>query len=274
MPMKNCRFLLFVSLLVMLNSVGIAQNASTAGDGYKVKIGNIGFALDSIDFQLGTVMTGKVFEKEIGVTNLGKKNIGFLNTKQQPYLDVSVMPATLAPGSTGKIIMKFNPDLCYKIGKFDAEVTMQTDDPVNAYKFLYFSAYIVDDTVSKFGYGLIDSVPRLVFDQLNYSFGDLSHAKSMEYNFTFTNLGAEELVIDSLSASKGCKVVAFPKKVYSPGETGSVTIKISTLYSYGVQHRWVKIFSNDPRNPMIILGTHGSVYYKGEKNRDSGFCYE
>lgn len=272
--MKLLRFILIFTLLNQLEVIHAQGIAENSGNEFKVKIGNIGFAIDSIDFHLGTVLTGKLFEKEIEITNQGNKTISFLNNKQQPWLDVMVNPSSLGPGSSGTIIMKFNPDLTYQQGKFDAEMSIQTDDAINPYKYLYFTAFITEDTNSRFGVGIIDSVPRLIFDQLNYSFGDLTRSKVFDQTFTFANLGAEELVIDSLAFSKGCKILSYPKKSYLPGETGVIQVRINTMYSYGIQHRWVKIHSNDPRNPIIILGTHGSVYLKSEKNRDPDFCYE
>lgn len=264
-------FLLIIAFCLHLNVM--AQQLDVDKDKFRVKIGNLGFALDSIDFSLGTVLTGKVLEREIEVVNLGAKPLNFQNNKQQPFLEVKV-PANLNPGNTAKVIMQFDPDQTYTKGRFDAEMNLITDDAINPFKYLYFTAFITEDTTSRFGVGLIDSVPRLVFEQLNYSFGDLSRARVFDYQFNFTNLGAEVLVIDSITFSKGCKILTYPRSFYNPGESGSIIVRINTMYSYGVQHRWVKVFSNDPRNPIIILGTHGSMYLKSEKNKDPDFCYE
>ncbi len=250
-----------------------AQQAEVEKERFKVKIGNLGFDLDSIDFNLGTVLTGKVLTHEIEVKNFGNKPLSFQKNKQQPFLDVQV-PSQINPGNTAKVTMLFDPDQTFTKGRFDAEMNLITDDAINPFKYLYFTAFITEDTTSRFGAGLIDSVPRLVFEQLNYSFGDLTRARVFDYQFNFTNMGAEVLVIDSLAFSKGCKILTYPRDYYYPGESGTIIVRINTMYSYGVQHRWVKVFSNDPRNPMIILGTHGSMYLKNEKNKDPDFCYE
>jgi hypothetical protein len=269
------RFIWLISMVILtFCQINLfSQQIDNNSEKFKVKIGNLAFALDSIDFSLGTVLTGKVLEREIEVKNTGKKPVAFQKNKTQPFLDVQV-PAQLNPGNTAKVVMLFDPDQTFSKGRFDAELNLITDDVLSPYKYLYFTAFITEDTASRFGAGLIDSVPRLVFEQLNYSFGDLSRARVFDYQFNFMNLGAEELVIDSLAFSKGCKILSYPKIAYSPGESGSIIVRINTMYSYGVQHRWIKVFSNDPRNPVIILGTHGSVYMKSEKNKDPDFCYE
>jgi hypothetical protein len=266
-------WLLVLIILTFCQINLFSQHVDNNSEKFKVKIGNLAFALDSIDFSLGTVLTGNVFQKEIEVKNTGNKSVSFQKNKTQPFLDVQV-PAQLTPGSTASVIMLFDPDQTYTKGRFDAELNLITDDLISPYKYLYFTAFITEDTTSRFGVGLIDSVPRLVFEQLNYSFGDLSRARIFDYQFNFSNLGAEVLVIDSLAFSKGCKILSYPQKSYYPGESGSIIVRINTMYSYGVQHRWIKVFSNDPRNPVIILGTHGSVYMKSEKNKDPDFCYE
>jgi hypothetical protein len=69
-------------------------------------------------------------------------------------------------------------------------------------------------------------------------------------------------------------VVDKPNLIIEPGGFGSVIVKVNTYGDYGVQHHTVSIASNDPRNPVITLGIHGTVKAKAPSNQNPDFCYE
>ena len=120
----------------------------------------------------------------------------------------------------------------------------------------------------------MDTVPRLIFSQYNYDFGYMWRGKTLMHSFNFTNMGSEELVIDEIITSDGVSVVDKPNLIIEPGGFGSVVVKVNTYGDYGVQHHTVSIASNDPRNPIITLGIHGTVKAKSPSNQNPDFCYE
>jgi hypothetical protein len=114
----------------------------------------------------------------------------------------------------------------------------------------------------------------MIFNDYNYDFGYLWKGKVLVHSFNFTNMGSEDLVIDQINGSKGVSVISAPEKEIPPGGFGSVVVRVNTFGDYGIQHRTISIKSNDPVNPKITLGVHGTVRAKSPAERNADFCYE
>jgi hypothetical protein len=267
--------LLILQILCLISVALIAQKTENYPvNEYPLKIGNIGFATDSMDIVIGNIFHGQEIKHEIEMFNFGKEPVTFHAGKSSPYLDVLYEPAILDPGQTGNAIINFLVINELPYGPIEAEIAIESDDKLNPYKFLYLVANIIEDT-SKFSKTLIfDTVPRLIFEQYNFDFGHLSRGKKVIHAFLFTNMGSQDLVINDIILSEGCEILKRPKQVVEPGGYGSLVVKISTLGNFGVQHRTISISSNDPVHPTIILGIHGTVRQHSPSNEDPDFCYE
>lgn len=239
---------------------------------FPVKIGNIRFAVDSLDIVVGNVYPGTKITHEIEMYNLGKEPVTFRAGKSSPYLDVLYKPSVLEPGQTGTAIVNFEVINELPLGPISAEIAIESDDKLNPYKFLYLVGNIVEDTTRYSKKMIFDTVPRLIFDQYNYDFGHLSRGKKIIHTFLFTNMGSQILVIDDVIPSEGCEILKKPEDFIEPGGYGSLVVKVTTLGDFGVQHRTVNISSNDPVHPVITLGIHGTVRQKSPPNQNPDFC--
>ena len=266
-----------VFILVFLFAFG-AVKAQKAVDSILIKqypftIGNIGFAVDSLEFFVGDVVRGETVHYDLGMHNFGGKTISFRSGKISRYVTINYKPAALGPGQSGIASIDFEVIKELPAGLTQAEVAIESDDNKNPYKFLYLIGNIVEDS-SQFAYSIIiDTVPRMYFNEMNFDFGHLSRGKNVVHTFLFTNRGSQDLVIDEIR-SVGCSVVNPPQKIIPPGEDGALVVKINTLGDFGVQHRTVSITSNDPINPTIILGLHGTVRQQAPSKLNPDFCYE
>ena len=240
---------------------------------YPFRIGNIGFAVDSLEVFIGDILRGETVHKEIEMYNFGKKPISFRSGKISKYVEMNYMPSLIPAGESGIAIADFEVIKELPAGMTQAEIAIESDDELNPYKFLYLVGNIVEDS-SQFVYSvIIDSVPRIYFYEYNFDFGHLTRGRNVVHTFVFTNRGSEELVINEIR-SVGCTIIAPPQKVVPPGEDGALVVKINTLGDFGVQHRTVSISSNDPRNPTIVLGLHGTVRQQAPSKLNPEFCYE
>ena len=267
----------FILIILFALSFSFTQGQkvidSTLIKQYPFKIGNIGFAIDSLEIFIGDIVRGETVHHEIEMYNFGKKPINIRSGRISKFVEMNYMPSQLPAGQAGIAIVDFEVIKELPPGLTQAEIAIETDDQLNPYKFLYLVGNIVEDS-SKFVYSVImDTVPRIYFNDYNFDFGHLTRGRNVVHTFLFTNRGSQDLVINEIR-SVGCSVIAPPQKIIPPGEDGALVVKINTQGDFGVQHRTVSISSNDPVNPTIILGLHGTVRQQAPSKLDPEFCYE
>lgn len=272
--MKNIFYILVISLLGF-GEFAFSQNDTVVGyTDHPFIIGNVGFAVDSLETVVGDLPKGEVFDFNIDIKNFGKRTINFRSGKSSNFVDLSYTPEQLQPGQSGVMNVKFNVLRELPPGEMSVELVVESDDKKSPFKFLYLLANISEDPSLYEKTKVIDTVPRIIFDHYNYDFGHLKKGKTVYHAFMFSNMGSKELVIKSIETSPGCKVVGVPNEYIASEENGSLVVRLTFFGNYGVQHHSVTINTNDPVNPEIILGIHGSVYQKSPTKRDPGFCIE
>jgi hypothetical protein len=261
-------------LLAFALSASCQEDKKLLENEFRLVIGNVGFAVDSLETLVGDLPKGEVFEFNINIKNLGDRAITFRDGKSSNFVDLAYTPSILAAGQTGSVNIKFDVIKELPPGRMSVELVVESDDKKSPFKFLYLIANISEDPSLYEKKTVIDTVPRIVFDHYNYDFGHIKKAKTFYHAFLFTNMGSQDLEIKSIETSPGCKVVGWPNKIIPSEENGSIVVRLVFLTNYGVQHHSVTIHTNDPVNPDIVLGIHGSVYQKSPPKRDPDFCIE
>lgn len=276
--MKTLRFTYLILLFLFVNT---HQALSQDGDAdsliwkkFPLVIGNIGFATDSMDIVVGNVPRGEVSTFRIGVYNFGKEPVQFTNGKSNRFISLRFEPGLLMPFSGGTMNVEFNANIDLSPGEFEAEISIVSNDKENAYKFLNLLMNIVESTDRSKYQELLDTVPHMVFDHYNYDFGHLVRGKILYHTFMISNMGSEPLNITSIKLPKGIKVVDSPAHPVLPGEKVILRLRINTRRRVGVQHHTVLVQSDDPSNPLVILGIHGSVRVFPSHKKTSVQCNE
>jgi len=63
---------------------------------------------------------------------------------------------------------------------------------------------------------------QIKFNNTEYNFGNNPQGKPVSHDFTFTNVGTEPLILESVKASCGCTTPEWSKEPILPGNTGLV----------------------------------------------------
>ena len=86
------------------------------------------------------------------------------------------------------------------------------------------------------------NMPKILFENVSYHFGDVTKGEKLNYIFHFKNVGQSVLIIDTVNASCGCTASAFTKVPIEVGEEGKVTVTIDTKNKNGefISHLFVK----------------------------------
>ncbi len=271
---KRSVLLWFVLFSVMLFAQKKEAKKIKLKEGYGFVLGNIGFAVDSSDFFIGDVQSGTQSTYKLKMYNYGKEEVVFSPGKSSQLISVTYDNSILYPHTEGVANVHFNAVRELPPGPVQLEVVIETNDELNPWKFLYLNANIIKGggiEIGKTHY--IDTVPRMVFNHYNFEYGHKIFNGRVRHDFMFSNMGSKELVIKKIELCNGCVLKGKPNRVIEPGESGSLVLAIKTR-GIGVAHRSIKVYTNDPVNPVIYLGIHGTVTFSGPAKKDPAFCKE
>lgn len=99
----------------------------------------------------------------------------------------------------------------------------------------------------------------LVFDESRVDFGKVNDVDLQETEFTFVNRGDADLRIIDIKGSCSCTVAELEKRVYAPGEGGSLKVSLKTAKRRGNFGQTVTITSDDPTAPLQTLIVRANV---------------
>lgn len=102
-----------------------------------------------------------------------------------------------------------------------------------------------------------NSKAEFKFDKETHDFGKIPQGKPVTYDFTFTNVGTEPIIITEVRPSCGCSVAEFTKTPVKPGEQG----KISVTYNAAAKAPFTKNFTirSNTKTPVKTLYIKGEV---------------
>lgn len=100
---------------------------------------------------------------------------------------------------------------------------------------------------------------RVEFTVLEHNFGVISDDTPMDAAFSFKNTGAGALEITNMQGSCGCTVGALDKRVYQPGESGTIKVTFNPHGKKGPQHTTVTVYSNDETKPQVVLNIKSEI---------------
>ena len=101
--------------------------------------------------------------------------------------------------------------------------------------------------------------PKLVLQQDSFDFGDIVQGEKATHTFVLSNGGGDLLKISDVKASCGCTAAAPEKKELAPGESTNLLVTFNSAGRMGKQSKTIRIFSNDPDNPEMVLSFTGNV---------------
>ena len=87
-----------------------------------------------------------------------------------------------------------------------------------------------------------------------YNFGNINQGEVVNYTFKFKNVGTEDLLIQSTSASCGCTVPQHTKEPVPPGGSGEIVVRFDSKGKNGQQSPAITVVANTtPKQTRLIL---------------------
>ena len=100
--------------------------------------------------------------------------------------------------------------------------------------------------------------PQFKFEAEEYNFGTVKSGDEVSYEFNFTNLGNEPIIITEAHGSCGCTVPIYPKEPIVKNQKSKIKVTFNSAGKMGMQDKTVTITSNAVQSPMV-LDIKGSV---------------
>lgn len=104
------------------------------------------------------------------------------------------------------------------------------------------------------------------FVEETHNFGNIPEGPEAQYEFVFTNVGKEPLIIQDCKASCGCTIPEWSKAPVLPGQKGKIFVRYETKGRVGTFNKPIFIASNakskEKRYEIVITG---NVIAAGEK---------
>ena len=92
-----------------------------------------------------------------------------------------------------------------------------------------------------------------VVEPQNVDLGKMKQNEVKETTVTVSNAGAGLLVIKEVKADCGCTVAELEKEQLGPGEKTQLNITFESKKFYGVNHKAIHLYTNDPKQPKITV---------------------
>ena len=115
--------------------------------------------------------------------------------------------------------------------------------------------------------------PKIVLQQTSYDFGTIEQGSVATHDFVISNSGGDLLKISNVSASCGCTAAKPEKQELAPGESTNLKVSFNSTGRQGRQHKTIRIYSNDPQNPEMVLSFTGSVVLPGANTNNPPIIY-
>lgn len=102
-----------------------------------------------------------------------------------------------------------------------------------------------------------DQQPDFKFEKETNDFGKIPQGKPVSYDFKFTNVGEQPLIISNVESTCGCTVPKYTSTPIKKGETGTITVTFNAA-SPGAFNKALTIKSN-AKTPVKYIYIKGSV---------------
>lgn len=103
------------------------------------------------------------------------------------------------------------------------------------------------------------SLPKASVKEAVFNFGAVKQGSKVEHTFLITNSGTSPLSIERIIAGCGCTAARAEGDSIPPGGTQKIAVAFDTTGFVGQKSKSVRVFTNDPENPSLVLEMKGEV---------------
>jgi hypothetical protein len=213
--------------------------------------GEFGYlVMDKIKYVWGTRYTKSIFYDTLRLHNEGYNDIIINDLVDLPsYIVPQQLPITIKIGTEGKLVLKIDLTQTDTIGPLSGQIKINTTDQFFKRKQLdYFLDVEVD--YSKLKRKQLRQAPTISLNSPTVDMGTMKAGSVRSNEVIISNTGKSNLIIQRIDSECSCTALKPSKLQLGPGESIAVPIKFDSLFKSGMQYKTIKIYTNDPVNPI------------------------
>ena len=187
------------------------------------------------------------------LVNSGAQTVNINEVSKLPqYIRILNVPESVEPGETVLLQILVDGSKIGKWGYVTDQIVLQTDDPIIGPKGLHVVAN-VKEFFPKMSKGQLKKQPWAESDRYEHNFGEHKEGAILHTSFTLKNSGKTPLIIHDIVTDCACVSISWTTKTLAPGESVELKTSFDTVLRQGVQMRPIKVVSNDPRHPEMMM---------------------
>lgn len=101
--------------------------------------------------------------------------------------------------------------------------------------------------------------PTALVEKTTFDFGEVVQGEKVEHKFVVKNTGKGPLELQRVEPACGCTAAVPEDRVVKPGASSSVSTVFDTAGFSGDKVKTVRLYTNDPKSPSIVLTLKGTV---------------
>jgi|TARA_B110000902_G_scaffold43154_2_gene47382 hypothetical protein len=210
-------------------------------------------------FDWSNVLNNAKFTDTLRLLNDGYHDITIQKlAKKSPFLKIRNLPLTLSPNTRGYLLIDVDLTKMDTVGPLYGSIKLITTDLFVPFKDINYSLNVVID-YSKMSKRKVSKAPRIFMNTATVEMGEMFSGAIRSKKVIISNTGKSDLKLQRIESDCTCTLVDPSKRILKPGEELEVTVKYDALHKEGSQVKRVKIYSNDPINPLTTIFVYATV---------------
>jgi hypothetical protein len=215
---------------------------------------------------MGTVTNTEEKIDVLEYYNKSDKDVSINVFKAPEHISVSFDPKVIAPGKTGKMIIKFDAKKRNAWGSVSDRVYLEINgqkESENNEEFAVTVTVTINEDFSKMTEKEKANAPVASVDDNVFDFGTITEGDIAKHDFKITNKGKTDLLIRNVRAACGCTAVK-NENLVKPGKTMDLKVEFNSRGKKGHTNKSVTVITNDPTNSTLVFRITGTINSKPE----------
>lgn len=225
---------------------------------YPLQIGFLRVRQKTIE--LGQVINNSRTTKNIEVYNASEDSlaIDYTSVNFPSHVAVSFIPNKLAPKSRGFMTVAYDGAKKGELGFQQDLISFKTSPDAGEYYQWPLVAYI-NEYFSPLSKEELAIAPKLKVSALEIELGNISADQVVTKSLTLKNDGKQNLLFRKVETNCVCVTVSPTLDVLQPGEEIVISISFDPKDRFGIDHKFITFFTNDPQMPTLTVTLKSTI---------------
>jgi len=221
---------------------------------YEYLRGEFGYLLsDKVKFNWGKRFENDQFNDTVEFTNDGYNDIIVTKAKSNaPFISTPKLPVTIRVGQKIELIFKIDLSKIDTIGPISGYILFETNDKFYPIKKTPYSVDLITN-FNAWKRKELKNAAHIAFKSNVVQMGVMNSGSVRYKKIIIKNTGKSILNIRKIETDCSCTMLKLPSNKILSGESIATSVKYDSLFKKGKQSKLIKLYTNDPLNPIATL---------------------